>query len=204
MLKILQSKVTLAALGVLVYTGSTAALLLPRLTAPPPANEGAPTVSSASQGVPSWEYSNPELEALVKELTAQREALAKREQQLRDLELRLQNERAEINQVTQRVHQLQRTLEKGMIRLKEEDTANLKRLAKTYGVMTPASAALIFKEMPDDQVVSIMSFMKDDQNAGILESMAKNGGVEIKRVAKLTDQLRSLSTRTNSPALNRP
>ena len=102
-------------------------------------------------------------------------ARQKREQQLSDLCVRLQTERSELNTVTQTVHQMQADFDQNVLRIQEEEVANLKKLAKVYAAMTPETAANIFAEMDDTPVVKIMVFMKDGETAGIFESLAKKG-----------------------------
>jgi len=99
-------------------------------------------------------------------------------------------ERAEINQVTQTVHQLQMQFDASVVRVREEEIANLKKLAKIHAAMSPEGAALILKEMTDDQIVKILVFMKDDDAAPILETMAKLGKDDSRRVAGLSERIR--------------
>jgi len=133
---------------------------------------------------------NPEIEQMITEIKKEKAALADREQKLRQLEDRLLTERAEINQVTQTVHQLQKQFDASVVRVREEETANLKKLAKIHAAMSPEGAALILKEMTDDQIVKILVFMKDDDAAPILETMAKLGKDDSRRVAGLSERIR--------------
>lgn len=202
MLRLLQSKVAVAILGVIVYLGTTLAFLRPSELIPTPpapaAQTSLPTPTSAT--VPSWEFLNADLDKLVEELKTEKIALDRREKELNDLARRLESERAEINQVTQQVYQLQREFEKTFSRIRDEETSNLKKLAKTYAAMTPENAANILKEMPDDQVFRIVSFMKESETAAILEAMAQMGKDETKRAARITDQLRTTLGRNPATA----
>ena len=146
---------------------------------------------------PSWEFTNPEADQLVAELKSERTAVKKREQELDELAKRLAVEQTEVNQATQSVHQLQLDFDKNVVRIKEEETANLKKLAKVYAAMSPESAAKVFAEMEDQAVIKIMVFMKDSDTAAILEALAKNGQPEAKRVAGLSENLRLASYRSN-------
>src|SRR5260221_488507 len=119
--------------GAIVYF--TASLFFWRMPAPAPRQ---PSAVRAMQGErPSWEFTNPEADQLMEELKAEKQSLAKREQQLNDLAARLEAERAEVNQVTQSVHQAQMDFDKQVLRVQEEEVANLKKLAKVYAAMTP-------------------------------------------------------------------
>ena len=119
--------------------------------------------------------------------------LQQREQQLNDLAIRLDAERAEINQATQSVQQLQIDFDKNVVRVKEEETANLKKLAKVYAAMSGEAVGNIFAELDDTAVVKIMVFMKEEEKAVVLEAMAKKSGSEAKRAAAISERLR-LST----------
>ena len=138
----------------------------------------------------SWQMNNLEVEALIKELKDEREALKKREKDLNDLATRLQVERTELNQLTQTVHKLQKDFDLSVNRVTEEETGNLKKLAKTYTAVEPENAAAIFKKMDDSSVVKIMVFMKEQESGPILAALAQGGETEAKRAADLTEKLR--------------
>ena len=63
-----------------------------------------------------------------------------REQRLNELATRLDTERGEISNATLSVQQLQADFDKNVLRVKDEETANLKKLAKVYSAMTPDGA----------------------------------------------------------------
>lgn len=193
MIKLLTSNWTAALLGAVVYVVSTVAFWKPPTR--PTSAASAQQSDSASPAGASWEYTNPEADQLIAELKVEKKALEKKEQQLNDLALRLAAEHAEINQATQSVHQLQVDFDKNVVRVQEEETANLKKLAKVYSDMTPESAANIFTEMDDPAIIKIMVFMKESETAAILEAFAKKGVPEAKRVATLSESLRLSSFR---------
>jgi flagellar motility protein MotE (MotC chaperone) len=139
---------------------------------------------------PSWNFQNPDLEQLVADLKKEKEALAKREAQLNELAARLESERKEINSVTQTVAQVQRDLDQSLTRIKEEESANLKKLAKLYSSMSPDASVLILKQMDDTALMRILLFMKDTEVAQTLENLGKQGPAEAARVAALTERLR--------------
>jgi flagellar motility protein MotE (MotC chaperone) len=142
------------------------------------------------QGLLRLERGNPDIEQMIAEIKKEKAALTEREQKLGQLEDRLLTGRAEINQVTQTVHQLQIQFDASVVRVREEETANLKKLAKIHAAMSPEGAALILKEMTDDQIVKILVFMKDDDAAPILETMAKLGKDDSRRVAGISERIR--------------
>ena len=159
-----------------------------------------PIVDQARKAGPSWTFQSPEVDQLVSELKREKEAQAEKQKQLNELALRLQAERQELNQVTQTIHQLQMEFDRNVVRVEDQESANLKKLAKVYSTMAPESAVLILKQMEEITLVKIMSLMKDSETAPILEAMAKQGEVEAKRAAVLSDRLRLSLPKPPSPA----
>jgi len=197
MKKILHSGWLSGLLGTVLYLGTTAMLLSPAKVL-----QGVHARAESGEDTspkPSWEFSNPELDRLIAELKKEKESLATREQQLSELAARLQAERAELNQVTQTVHQLQMEFEKGVLRVREEETANLKKTAKMYAAMSPDGAAPIVKQLEDDQILKFLVFMKDNESGPLLEYLGRLGSAEAKRAAALTERLRTTLYRNQTP-----
>jgi flagellar motility protein MotE (MotC chaperone) len=96
--------------------------------------------------------------------------------------------------VTQLVARLRDDIDKQVIRIQDDEIINVKRLAKTYAGMDPSSAAKVFAELDEKLVVKIMSQMKDDQNAAILDALAKTNAQGAKLAAALSDKLRLVAT----------
>jgi flagellar motility protein MotE (MotC chaperone) len=145
---------------------------------------------SLHASAPSWEFSNPELDQLVSELTREKAALAERARQLDELAARLEAEKLELTTVTQTVHRLQRDLDDTLVRVAEEETANLKKLAKVYAAMSPDGAAGILKQLEQSSIVKIMLYMKEDETAPVLEALAGLGDAESKLAADISERLR--------------
>jgi flagellar motility protein MotE (MotC chaperone) len=194
MIRLLTSNWTAAVFGAVVYLLGTVAFWKPIIPA-----HGAKfqdrAESTASKTGASWEFTNPEADQLITELKLEKTALEKKERQLNDLSTRLAAERTEVNQATQSVHLLQVDFDKNVVRVQEEETANLKKLAKVYSDMAPESASKVFSQMDDPSIVKIMVFMKDTDTAAVLEAMAKTGVTDAKRVAGLSESLRLASFR---------
>jgi flagellar motility protein MotE (MotC chaperone) len=154
--------------------------------------------AAAAPGVPaaptypveSWVYYNPEVDQLIKDLKAERDALTAREEDLKQLAARLTTERSELDQVADSVKKMQAEIEKRLVEIKADEIPNLKRLAKTYSSMSPAGAAAILREMEDNAVVKILALMKDTENGPILEGMGRQGPADATRAAALTEKLR--------------
>ena len=176
-------------IGSIVFFATTFALIRPeRLEAARQAQD-AEAVRTHSLD-PSWVFQNPEMDKLIGELRLEKEALQLREQQLKALETRLQNERNELTAITQAVLRLQKEFDQNVLRLKEEEAVNCKKVAKLHAAMSPEGAANILREMPDDEVVKIIAYMKVDEVSPILDTLGRLGKAEAKRAAALTDRLR--------------
>ncbi len=194
MIRLLQSSWVAAGIGAVLFLVTAAAVLNPRklLNA-----RQAQIAASAKKQTPhaGWDFSNPEIDQLIAELKMEKEGLALREQQLKELATRLAAERSEINQTTQAVNRLEKEFDERIVRVREEETANLKKLAKTYAAMSPEGAATILKQMEDDQIVKILVFIKEGDSAPILEAFAKSGEADAKRVAMISERVRVASFR---------
>ena len=198
MMRILKSNWMPVLLAVLSYSATTVLCW----HTPVPAAAESQMVETSHVAEPSWNYRNPEITQLIVDLNREREALAQRQQQLNELASRLQAERQELNQVTQNVFRMQREFDHNVLRIRDEETANLKKLAKVYATMSPEGATGILKEMEDEQVVKIMVFMKENETAPILEALAKSGNDQAKRAALISERLR-LSISRPSAASNK-
>lgn len=192
MMRFLQTHWTAVAAGTLAYALTTWLCLQPQkqLDRAAAVLRATQTAKGGDEPGPLWTFQNPELTQLVASLKDEREALRVRASQLDELETRLNAERKEIYSITQTVYQLRTELDTTVTRVSEEETVNLKKLAKVYATMSPENAARILKEMDDDQVVKIFAFMKESESAPILENLGQGNRDEAKRVASISNRLR--------------
>jgi flagellar motility protein MotE (MotC chaperone) len=192
MTKLLTSPWTTLPVSVVVFVVSSFLFWKTPVAPPRP-----PAATSATARNSLGQFQSPEADQLVAELKTEKKDLDDREQQLNELAARLDTERGEISNATQSVQQLQADFDKNVLRIKEEETANLKKLAKVYSAMTPDGAAIILADLDDTQVAKIMVFMKEGDVAAILESFSKKGDAEAKRAASLSERLRVAAFRSN-------
>ena len=191
MLKKLGSPWISSILGLMIFMGVTAATWNSATHTIQAAHEAAiAATNNAAKTETPWSFDTAEIDGLVKELREEREMLARREKDLNALAERLRAERIELTQLTQAVHRMQVEFDQSVSRVAEEETGNLKKLAKTYSVMEAEGAAAIFKQMDDASVVKIMVFMKDQETSPIIAALAKGGETDAKRAADLTEKLR--------------
>ncbi|MEY2410418.1 MAG: hypothetical protein QOF48_3088 [Verrucomicrobiota bacterium] len=196
MIKFLQSGWMTALLGAACYIGVTAVLMASSKSL----NHPRAAVSSEPSGGrgPSWEFTNPEVDRLIAELNKEKLAVAAREQQLNELATRLQSERAEINQVTQTVFRLQQEFDRNVLRVRDDEAANLRKLAKIYATMSPEGATTIIRQLEDEDIAKLLVIMKESEAAPLLENLARLGEPEAKRAAALSERLRKSIRRTPS------
>ena len=192
MIKLLAHPWLSAPAGVFIYLLST--VLFWQTPKPPPR---AALKNAYHFSGPSWNFSNPEADQLIAELKIERKSVEQRGQQLDELAARLQNERVELAQVTQTVHQLQVDFDKSVLSVKDEEVGNLKKLAKVYAGMTPETAAAVLSEMDNESIVRILLYLKETETAAILEALAKKGEPEARRTAEISEQVR-LSTHSST------
>ena len=155
-------------IGSLAYLGTT-------LVCFSTAKLGAIHPVAALEGEPatlteSWGFKNPELDQMVAELKQEKEAVSLRTQQLKDLEARLASERQEINAVTDMVSRLQREMDLSILRIKQEEIPNLKKLAKIHASMSAEGSANILKEETDEEILKVLFYLKPSETGPILEA----------------------------------
>lgn len=190
MVRFLQSSWFSMLAGGLLYLGTTIALLNPSKfqAALAAAETASPAPNSGNE--PSWKFRNPEMDQWIQEIQHEKDALNTREQQLKDLETRLNAERQELSVVTQAVSQMQADFEKNVVRLNAQDADNLKKEAKLISAMSPEGAAATLNEMSDDDVVRLLFTMKADDASLALDTLSKMGKEQAKRAAMIIERMR--------------
>jgi flagellar motility protein MotE (MotC chaperone) len=188
MVRFLQSAWMTMLLGGLLFFATTGALMRPAKFQG--ALEFAAKADRPGNNEPSWKFRNPEMDQWIEEIKSEKEALDAREQQLKELETRLNAERQEISAATQTVYQLQTDFDKNVVRLKAQDAENLKRQAKLLSAMSPEGAAATLNEMSDDEVVRILFTMKADDASLALDTLSKLGKEQAKRAAMIIERMR--------------
>ena len=179
--------------GAVVYLASTLYLDGLPVLPPQPAKGGEQTVLNG----PSWEFSNPEADQLIAQLRDEQKAMDAREQKLDEWQQSLDAQKEQMNMITQQVWQLQTDFDKSVVRVTEEETSNLKRLAKVYADMKPDYAATAMAQLDDVVIVKIMLFMKENETAAILETWVKQGAEQAKRAAQISEHVRLSITHAN-------
>lgn len=167
----------------------------------PPADPAEVAKKEAEEAVaaapppPLWSFKTAAVDELINELKNERQAIIEEQKDLAAMSSQVTAERQEVEKVKAEVAKMRQELEARIIEVAENERDNLKKLMQTYMVMPPAAAVMIFREMDEDQVVKILSTMKNDKVALILGAMAstvdKNSDEPpARRAARISDKLR--------------
>jgi flagellar motility protein MotE (MotC chaperone) len=141
---------------------------------------------------PSWKFHNPDIDQWISQIKTEREALAVREQDLKEWEARLAAESREIAAVTQAVSRTQADFDKRVLLFTDQQKDNVKKQLKVIADMSPDGAAAMFNELADDEAARILYSLKPDVAGAILDAMSKTGGAPAKRAAALAERMKEI------------
>ena len=197
-MQFLQSTFFASLLGSLIFLGTSALLTIKGVASiTVHANEEIHGPIPDTKG-PSWSFFNPEMDQIIADLRIEKEAMAAKEKQLTEMANRVKAEKAELDEAVRGIKRVQEMVDRSIIQIKEDEAANLKRLAKMYATMEPPGAARILREIDDAIIVKILTLMKEPETAAILEAFARTGDPETKRAAAIAETLRIVAS--NKPA----
>lgn len=196
MIKFLQSQIAASIVGAILFCVIVALAWTPPTPEPEPAEV---TAAAAKKYQVVLDQINPEMQQVMEELHQKKAALETREAQLRELEVRLQSEREEMDVVTQAVARIQKQFDESILKVRESETANLKRLAKTCLGMSPEGVSKMFRTMNDDTVAKILRTMKEADSAPIIDVMALEGPDAARRTARIVERMHVAMNESNAP-----
>jgi flagellar motility protein MotE (MotC chaperone) len=187
--RLLQSPVSIGVIAALMFFSTMFAALRTLPLGRVVAAAKAPLMAADD---PSWKFHNPDIDQWVSQMKDEREALAVREQNLKEWEARLAAESREISAVTQAVSRTQAEFDRRVLLFTEQQKDNVKKQLKVIADMTPDGAAAMLNEMPDDEVARLLYSMRADVSGAILDAMSKSGGAPAKRAAALTERIKDI------------
>jgi len=193
----LKSSWLAALIGSVLYLGTTFALIKPGMFQKSMTAQARENRSADDD--PSWRFRNPDMDQWIAEIKHEKDSLAVREQQVAELEARVQTERQELSIVTQSVAALQGDFDKKVIQFKSQEAENFKRQAKLMAALSPETAAGMLNEMSDTDAVKLLFIMKNDQVSELIETLSKMGKEQQKRAATLTERMRQVLPQTGNP-----
>ena len=194
--KLLQSPATLLLLGGILFFGTMFAAISTTHFGPVSPSEKA--VASASDD-PSWKFHNPEMEQWIAQIKEERDALAVREQQLKEWEAQLSAQGKELSTVTRTMSNVQMEFDKRVVLFTEAEKDNAKKQVKVFSGMSPDGAATVLAEMSDNEAAKLLFAMKNEIASGILDAMSRQGTAEAKRAGVLARKMKDVM---NAPATN--
>jgi hypothetical protein len=158
-------------------------------------NAAAGLLEEKPMPVTLWSFKPGEIDGMITELKEEKQKLDSREIDLGKVEARVKSEKAELEKVRSDIEAMRDQISQTIPRIEESEAKNIKALAKTYSNVKPSAAVTIFKEMNDNTIAKILSFMKADTAGAILAEMSKDQDKEesmAKRAARISDKLRLL------------
>jgi flagellar motility protein MotE (MotC chaperone) len=189
MSRLLQNPAVVMAVAFVMFFGSLF-LLLRAL----PLGQVAPVSKPllAAEDDPSWKFHNPDIDQWVSQIKQERDALAEREQELKEWEARLAAENREISTVTETVTRTQAEFDKRVLLFSDQQKDNVKKQIKLIADMSPDGAAAMLNEMVDDEAARILFTLKPDTAGAILDAMSKLGVASAKRAGILTQRIKDI------------
>jgi flagellar motility protein MotE (MotC chaperone) len=167
----LKSPWILAVLGILLGTGTIAAVLVMKM--------GKLEIAQpelVAEKIPDriqWNFLTPAIEEMRADIESRLDSVNERETELKEYSVRLQAERAEIEKLTRDLEGMRAALADTFFEIQSTEEKNLKILETTYTGLSPTAALAIFREMDDETVVKILAFMKPEPVGRILEEMTQ-------------------------------
>jgi flagellar motility protein MotE (MotC chaperone) len=194
-MKLIQSPATVLLLGCVLFFGTMAGVLsgIHLGTVAPPEKEAV-----SANDDPSWKFHNPEIQEWVNQIKQERDALAVREQNLKEWEAQLTAQSRELAMVTRAMSNLQHDFDQRVVTFSTAEQDNAKKQVKVIAGMSSDGAATMFGEMSDNEAVKLLHVMKSDIASGILDAMSRQGPTEAKRAKKLAQKMRDVLNVPNS------
>ena len=201
-MKFLTSAWGIAILGLLLNVATTLALLLPAIGTLIQPEVGPPEKTALPPRM--WNFKTEAVDQLIGDMKKEREKIETERKGMAGIQGQVAAERAELDKVRADVKSMQDEIDRRVVQIEEQELKNLKSLSQTYGAMNPPDAVAIFREMDENMVVKVLSFMKADRTGAILGAMGKapdKPGSEnmAKRAARISDKLRLLKPLEKKP-----
>lgn len=143
-----------------------------------------------------WGFRSNEIDKLVQELWAQRESLQERERRIELEEARMQDELRELERMRDEIRTYRKELSARLIEVEQTELGHLRNEVAIYANMNAENIVTILRQKEDREVVKVLSLMKPDAVAKIIEEMIKNDD-SAGRAAQLLEQLKRLQNKQN-------
>ncbi|MBT5477444.1 MAG: hypothetical protein HOK45_00105 [Verrucomicrobia bacterium] len=203
---LLSSKATMVILGGLLYIGVTMFYIYNSIEEFTPVQKGDATeveITPVLEG-PSWDYKNPELDALVRELESRKEKIEKKEEELRLWELQINKDLGNLTSITNRLKNLQIEFERSASTLTENEEANIKRLLDLFKTLEPEQIGTILEPMADEKIAKIFRLLKPANVGPVVELWLSKGGENEKRIHDILRKYQGIIPEENLPEKELP
>ena len=206
MKKLLSSKATMVILGGLLYIGVTMFYIYNSIEEFTPVKKGDATKAEITPVLkgPSWDYKNPELDALVRELESRKEKIEKKEEELRLWELQINKDLGNLTSITNRLKNLQIEFERSASTLTENEEANIKRLLDLFKTLEPEQIGTILEPMADEKIAKIFRLLKPANVGPVVELWLSKGGENEKRIHDILRKYQGIIPEENLPEKELP
>ncbi|MBT6238431.1 MAG: hypothetical protein HOI50_08735 [Verrucomicrobia bacterium] len=206
MKKLLSSKATMVILGGLLYIGVTMFYIYDSIEEFTPVKKGDATKAEITPVLkgPSWDYKNPELDALVRELESRKEKIEKKEEELRLWELQINKDLGNLTSITNRLKNLQIEFERSASTLTENEEANIKRLLDLFKTLEPEQIGTILEPMADEKIAKIFRLLKPANVGPVVELWLSKGGENEKRIHDILRKYQGIIPEENLPEKELP
>jgi flagellar motility protein MotE (MotC chaperone) len=144
-----------------------AALPPPAPAAPSP--DQAQRIAAASYVY--WNFHSTEIDKMIRDLAAEREALRAKEADLAAEEARVKSEKAENERLKEEITRSRKELSDFIIRIQAGEAERIQKEVVILNNLDPASIVAVLNEKDDRDVVRLLAQMKPDAVAAILEAM---------------------------------
>ena len=193
-------------LGGLLYIGVTMFYIYDSIEEFTPVKKGDATKAEITPVLkgPSWDYKNPELDALVRELESRKEKIEKKEEELRFWELQINKELGNLTSITNRVENLQIEFERYASTLTENEEENIKRLLDLFKTLEPEQIGTILEPMADEKIAKIFRLLKPADVGPVVELWLSKGGENEKRIHDILRKYQGIIPEENLPEKELP
>ena len=190
MKKLLKSGWMTMVIGSIAYLCTTMALLMSvadQVLAVPDSNPSDEKASRLPIDLASWNYINPDIDELSRQLKSKQDQLDQREKDLEKVAEQIANEKRELAGVTNWVHSIQSEIDMLFTRVEDEEAANMKEIVTVYQQMDPKDSAKMLYELDDRRVAKIFKFLKQSEVTAILKVWLSEDDRKLKRALNILD-----------------
>jgi flagellar motility protein MotE (MotC chaperone) len=187
-MKLIKSGWLLAIIAALLNLGITGGLIVVKMN-----SILHPTAAAGEDALPKfWSFHANDVDALVADLNDQRVKLVQRQTELEKLAAHIESERQELEKTRSDIDAMRDEINAEIPQIQDSEKKNIKTLAQTYSDISPTAAVAILREMDETICAKLLSQMKPDKVAAILEEMSTEDKDEtmVKRAARISDKLR--------------